>query len=198
MGQSWTKARPTMRVGCRWSRSSGCRARNPGVAHHEHVTLGDHLGDHVAGFDPRLQVGLLQRDAVDVEGTVALLDGLAGQCHHPLDEVLDPVVGLVGRPLEHHEVAPVHVVELVAELVHEDAVVLGQGREHRLGGDVERLDQERLDHQGHGKGTDHDGNPLDGVAQLAQLVPVPVVGRGDQIGLCHHRGRLPAAVADPG
>ncbi len=54
---------------------------------------------------------------------------------------------LSGRRLEHDDVAAVHVVQLVRELVDEDAVVDLERRHHRLGRDVERLEQERLDQQ---------------------------------------------------
>ena len=55
---------------------------------------------------------------------VALRDRLARQRDDPLHEVVDPGVVplLVRRGREHDDVAAVHVVEVVAQLVDEDPV----------------------------------------------------------------------------
>ena len=61
----------------------------------------------------------------------------------------------VGSASEHHDVAAVHVVQLVAQLVDEDAVADLERGHHRPRRDVERLEQERLDDTGptiHGVG----------------------------------------------
>jgi hypothetical protein len=52
--------------------------------------------------------------------------------------------------MEHDQVAPVNVVEPVGQLVDQDPIVLLQRRDHRLRRDVEGLDEEGPDHQGHG------------------------------------------------
>ncbi len=62
--------------------------------------------------------------------------------------------------LEHHDVAAVHRVELVRQLVDEHAVVDLQRRDHRLGRDEERLEQERLDEQRDEQREDDEADPL--------------------------------------
>ena len=73
------------------------------------------------------------------------------------------------RRLEHDDVAAVHRVQLVRELVDEHAVVRLQRRDHRLRRDVERLEQERLDQQRDGeRGADQD-HPLDRPASVPRF-----------------------------
>ena len=70
--------------------------------------------------------------------------------------------------LEHDDVAPVDVVEVVAQLVDEDAVADLERRHHRLRRDVERLEQERLDDErDHERGDDQDAPLDDGAVRVA-------------------------------
>src|SRR5439155_1476024 len=65
----------------------------------------------------------------------------------PLDQILDLGPGLhPRRPFQDDDVAAVDVMKPVAELAHEHAVAGPQGRRHRRRRDVERLEQEGLDH----------------------------------------------------
>ena len=68
----------------------------------------------------------------------------------------------LGVELEHDDVAAVHVVEVVAELVDQHPVALLQGGLHRGRRDVEGLEQERLHDQRHDQGADDHRHPLDG------------------------------------
>ena len=96
---------------------------------------------------PSAQVGLVEALAVDVDLAVVALDRLArrGRSTRLMRSLISRPAGSPRRPLEHDEVAPVHVVELVAQLVDEDPVVDLERGHHRLGRDVERLDEEGLD-----------------------------------------------------
>src|SRR5205814_1320200 len=85
-------------------------------------------------------------------GSVAALDLLAGQPDDPLGQVVHLGGGGSGRRGEDDDVTPVHVVQLVGELVHQDPVVLDQRGDHRLRRDVEGLDQEAPDEEGHRQG----------------------------------------------
>ena len=100
---------------------------------------------------PAGRYGSFERLAVDQDVAVLLADRLAGQADHPLDEILDRRVDrfAVGalRRREHDDVAAVHLVQVVRELVDDDAVVRLERRDHRVGRDVERLEQERLHEQ---------------------------------------------------
>src|SRR3546814_15343739 len=88
-----------------------------------------------------------------------------------LDEVLDACGSdLVLGQLEDDDVAAVDVVEVVAQLVDEHAVADVEGGLHRLGRDVERLDQERLDHEGDDEPPDDDRDPPDDRADAAIAV----------------------------
>ena len=77
--------------------------------------------------------------------------------------------GWVG--LEDDDVAAVDVVEVVAELVDEHAVADLERRHHRLGRDVERLEEERLDDERDDDRGDEQDPPLDGRPAEARLLP---------------------------
>ena len=111
-----------------------------------------------------LEVGLVDQLAVDVQAAVAGLEMVAPDAHHPLDQVLDLVVAAVGRSgraLEDDDVAAVDVVELVGQLVDQDAVPHLQRRDHGRRRDPERLDQERLDDEGDDDAPTDDRHPLE-------------------------------------
>src|SRR6185437_11384681 len=104
-------------------------------------------------------VGLLRpRNPVHRELLVAVLDDVAGDPDHPLDEVLRRVE----RVLEHDDVPALRVGERdhlavedreadpVDELVDEDEIADGERRPHRRRQDLERLDDERAQ-QEHGE-----------------------------------------------
>jgi hypothetical protein len=78
-------------------------------------------------------------------------DGVAGETDDPLDQI--GVVGLLqGRPAEDHDVAPVDGVEVVAQLVHHDAVTDLEGGQHRARRDVEHLGHIGADADGEHQG----------------------------------------------
>ena len=83
-----------------------------------------------------------------------------GKRDDPLHEILDRRVD-VRRRLEHDDVAAVHRVQLVRELVDDDPVVGLERRDHRLRRDVERLEEERLDQQRDGERADDEDRPLE-------------------------------------
>src|SRR5574340_212590 len=104
-------------------------------------------------------VGLLRpRHAVDGELLVAILDDVAADADHALDEVLRRVE----RVLEHDDVAALRIGDRdhlavddrqpdpVGELVHQDEIADGERRPHRRRRDLERLDDERAQ-QEHGE-----------------------------------------------
>ena len=84
---------------------------------------------------------------------------------------------LSGRRLEHDDVAAVHRVQLVRELVDEHAVVDLERRHHRLGRDVERLEQERLDQQRDDERQDDEADPLERDAGRVPAARLRRVGR---------------------
>jgi hypothetical protein len=191
--QATTKAHP--RQFLRDLRRNGCLKVVAVVPHDEHLVVPHDGGCERARFRPLLDIGLVQRVAVDQHLAVAHLDGLAGQGDDPLDEILDAVVGLVGRPLEHHHVAPVHVVQLVAELVDEDPVALLQRRHHRLRRDVEGGEEEGADDEGDDQRAADDGDPFDDRAgggalrrrrrQRRGLLPFVAARNEDVLGRAH-------------
>ena len=116
-------------------------------------------------------------------GACARGDGLARQC----DDTLDEVVDLGGPPprvragLEHHDVAAVHVVQVVAHLVDEDAVTHLEGGDHRPRGDVEGLEEEGLDEDRDDDRDDDEHAPLGGGAPPLRHLLAPwrrAIGRG--------------------
>ena len=109
-----------------------------------------------------MHVRLVEPATVDVDDAIARLDRFAWKADHALDEVTHVGVLLLRRALEHHDIAAMHGVHVVAELVDEDAVAHLQRRRHRLRGDVERLEDGGLDDQRHHERADHDQRPLDG------------------------------------
>ncbi len=148
------------------------------VPHHPQVVLGHRHRAHrrvTAGRRARVQVGLVQRHAVDLDrAALPALDGVAADRDHPLDEVLlvvggqqadraerrtDPLdervaldpghrVQPAARVLEDHHLTALRLgAEPRGELVDQDPVVLLQRVLHRTGGDGEGLDEEGLDAQ---------------------------------------------------
>src|SRR6188508_614257 len=100
--------------------------------------------------------------AVDPQLLVAVDDLVSGQGRHPLDVV----EGRIFRVTEYHDIATLWLVDVdqleiddrqayaVRELVDQDEIPYQQGRQHRAGGNLERLDQERPQqeyHQDHRK-----------------------------------------------
>ena len=57
--------------------------------------------------------------AVDVHMPLDELDHLPGEGDDRLDEVVLLATAHPLGPLEHHEVAPIHAVQVVAQLVHQ-------------------------------------------------------------------------------
>ena len=185
-GQTWMKRAAHHRVD--GDRAAALVAAVHGVVavvpHHEDVVLGHGLAvdRRLVGRDAVGEVRLLQALAVDVDDPVAGLDHVPGEPDDPLDEVLDAVgPDLLLGQLEHHDVAPVDVVEVVAELVDEHPVALLERGLHRGRRDVERLEEEGLHDQGHDEGAHDHGDPLDGgpdaIALLLLLALGAVPGR---------------------
>ena len=88
-----------------------------------------------AGIDLRViehRVRLVELPAVDVDLLVADQDRFAGKSDHALHVVLDVARVLPGRRVEHDDVAAVHVVQVVAQLVDEHTVTHLEGRHHRF------------------------------------------------------------------
>ena len=163
-GQIFTKTRPTIDDSLMVPNTRPSLESLPVVAEHEDAPGGDHAARlavrrlPAAGRDaPDVgrgalgQVGLHEPAAVDVDLVDAPHraggDRVAGQADDPLHEVVDAVPARFGRGVEDDDVASVHVVEVVAELVDQDPVADHQRRLHRPGRDVERLEQERLDQE---------------------------------------------------
>src|SRR5919197_4073156 len=178
----------------------------PVVSEHEqltgrHVPHGEALWPDVLGS---LEIGLVQLPSVDVDVAVGpLLHAVTGEPDHSLDEVLvlrsgdaeplgDPVeeprddspVGLLPgiRVPEHDHVATPGRVQVVHDLVHENAVTGLEGRFHRLRRYVERLDEKGLDEQGEDKGDDDEGRQLLEEAERPLALP--------RLGLSSASGRL--------
>ena len=84
-------------------------------------------------------------------------DGLAREPDDPLDQVGHgrPAAVLVRRPAEDDDVAPVDAVEVVAQLVHQNAVADLEGGLHGARRDVEGLHDEGAQEQGGGQGDHH-------------------------------------------
>lgn len=142
------------------------------------MVLGDLHGIEVTSGDPLVEVGLVEGLAVDQHLPVLALDRVTGQANDPLDEVLDLAVGLALGALEHDDVARVHVVEAVAELVDEHPVADVEGRDHRRGRDEERLEEEGLDDQGDDERAAHHHDPFD---QAADTGRSRCLGRLDRV-----------------
>ena len=124
----------------------------PVVAHHE-VGVRRHLhrraladAEALLPLPPRVvdrAAARLRGLAVHVDLLVLDVEVLAADRDDPLDEV----ARLVHRVLEDDDVAPLRSREPVDELVDQDVVAHQEGRDHRAGGDLERLDDERPDEQ---------------------------------------------------
>ena len=140
----------------------------PVVAHDEVVVGGNPVGAGQVGAvarragdgDPLFggrEPALVEALPVDVDVATREGDDIAREPDDPLDEVvhLGPAAVLGRRAREDHDVAAVDPVEVVAQLVDEDAVADLQRRLHRPGGDEERLDDERPQEDRHQDG-DHD------------------------------------------
>ena len=144
---------------------------------------------------------LVQRDAVDRDPSVgvAAVDGVPGDADDPLHQVAARGVqpdlrqdpgdragrpgGLLGRQpaarvLEHHHVAPLRgATEPVGHLLHQDPVVAHQPGLHRLRGDVERLEQQRLDEDRQAEGADEQDEGLEPERSSLPLVVVRALHR---------------------
>src|SRR5438067_13734781 len=115
------------------------------VTHHP-VGLGRNLdgGEAGTGAISLRKVRLVQNLAVDVDAAVgAALDGLARKRDHALHQVLDRRVDVRWR-LEDDDVTAMDRVQVVREPVDDDPVVRLEGRHHRVGRNVERLEQKGL------------------------------------------------------
>src|SRR5262249_2757175 len=168
------------------------------VAHDEHLVVADLVGRVGTRSVPGLHVRLVEGATVDEHLAVAYLDGLARQADHPFDQVLDAVVLLPRGATEHHDVATVHVVELVAQLVDEHPITLLEGRDHRFRRDVESGEEEGPDDERHDEGAADDGDPFDdrtgrralalggpGGRRGAQVVALRRPGGVDLLGRAH-------------
>ena len=121
----------------------------------------------------------------------------------PADEIVSPgrpmtrltrsftsgPASLAGRRGEDHDVAPVDGVEVVAELVDQDAVADHERRLHRGRRDEEGLDDEGPDADGHDDGHDEHDRPLDDPAP-----PPPGPGGGRSAG---SQGGSPRGLGGP-
>src|SRR4051794_24073597 len=165
----------------------------PVVAEHVVVVRGDLLRSERARLHTDGQVRLVELAAVDVDLAVAPLDRLAGQADEPLHEVLD----LGGRRalgrLEDDDVAATRVVQLVAELVDEHAVADLERRDHRLGRDVEGLEDERADDDRDDERGDDEDAPLHR-RPAAPLVLFLLLGPG-RAAVAHRAGAVAGATA---
>src|SRR5581483_654872 len=150
----------------------------------------------------------LDRLAIDMEDAADHLDAIARQADQPLD-VVGPVVALalVARILEHRHVAALRLMEedaareeaerewkrmlavTVRAFRHEKIVADQQGRDHRPGRDVERLDEESAHDDGDQDGIDHRPH---GLGPTARLV-LPSFSPLDD--LRHHLPTLDARIA---
>ena len=102
-----------------------------------------------------------QRLAIDGDPALDRGDGVAGQTDHPFDQI--GIVRLLQRrSLEHHDVPPGHRVQVVAELVHDDAVTHLERGQHRSRGDVEHLGHVHPDADGQHQGDAQDHQPFEG------------------------------------
>src|SRR6476661_5203259 len=158
------------------------------VAHHEVVTRRD--GDRRREVAPgaaaapcagAVDVGVLLALSVAVDVAAADVDAVAGEADHALDVVdaraaargavaglplfavrvaADARLGADGR-MEHDDLADVRVAEVVSDAVDEHALTDLQRRDHRLAGNLVRLDQEGLDGQRETEGDRDDDDELD-------------------------------------
>ncbi len=107
-----------------------------------------------------VDIRLSESLAVDEDVTVNEANRLARQRNHPLDEVIDRSPGLLGT-IEDDDVAAIDLAEHIAELVHEDPIVDGEGVVHRSRRNEERLEQERLYQERYCQCADRDRGPFD-------------------------------------
>ena len=138
------------------------------------------MGHGIVGDGALREVALVEEPVVDADAVgLALRERLARQRDHPLHQVVDAgaVPLLVGLGREHDDVAPVQVVQVVAQLVDEDAVADLERRHHRLRRDVERLEQERLDDDRDDDRHDDQDPPLERTARLVLRLPLAAAGR---------------------
>ena len=84
------------------------------------------------------------RHVVHEHAPVLDLDRVAFFGNHALDERLVRI----GRVVEHHDVAAARRTEPIGELVHDQAVLIGQRRGHALAFDPRHLKSERDDERG--------------------------------------------------
>ncbi len=134
----------------------------PIIAHHEDRVRRHHTAGRTIGWGPTAsrhrkraggevadrsfgQVRLAEHLAVDGDPPVGALHHISWKADDTLDKVFDLGRALALRRFEHDDVTAVDVVEPVAQLVDEHAVVDLQGRNHRGRGDVEGLKEESLD-----------------------------------------------------
>src|SRR5918997_2406248 len=121
---------------------AGVRRVGPVVAHHEDVVLRDRgRGEKGPVGELLVRVGLLLGLPVHDEAPGADRYPVAGEA----DDALYEVRILVVYALEDNDVPALGLGEAVDKLVHEDAVVYLERRDHAAGGDPERLHHEGPD-----------------------------------------------------
>ena len=148
---------------------------------------------------PAVRYGSSIGGPVDEHGPIVDLDGLAREADRALDVVLvlglrdaDPLAQPVEEPADHatvgrrgavrvdedDDVASSDVAGGVRELVDEDPIAAEQRRLHRLGRDVEGLDEEALDHDGDAERDEHEErHRAEEVPARIVRAPLPVVRR---------------------
>jgi len=117
---------------------------SPIVAHHKDLTFGYHhrtKGASIWGL--LVNVGLLLTFAVHEEHAVLNLDFVSWQSYNPLYQILLVTLGATLDALEHYDVVPLGLVEVVDESIDEEPIFYFKGRYHALRRDPESLYEER-------------------------------------------------------
>src|SRR5690348_2906622 len=130
-------------------------------------------------------------DPVDRELPVFVHDLVSGDTDHALDVIDRRIL----RVTKHHDVAPLRIPDIydflveegkpdaVRELVHQDEITHYQRRYHRAGGNLERFDEERSQHEHDQDDREETLRVFDPpgflVVLAALLVEVDAVGQGE-------------------
>src|SRR2546423_7506603 len=128
---------------------------NTVVAHHKiHVSRHANRAIVAHVFVLRRDIGFRQWSSVNINNSLANLNGLARQAHHALDKGLRAVQGVP----KHNYVAPLDGLKAVYKLVDEDALLVREQRRHAGAFDLNGLIQE----------DDNDQSETDGNEQIAR------------------------------